>query len=47
MRKAYDEHGEHFGGDTADVINIELHKASDYSSIPYVDTDIELTLLVL
>ena len=43
MRKAYDEVGEHFGGDTADVIKVELHKASDYSSIKYTANNVGLS----
>jgi len=43
MRKTHDAFGEHFGGDTADVINVELHKASDYSTIKYSATHIGLS----
>jgi hypothetical protein len=42
MRKAQDEWGDHFSGDTADIVNVELHKASDYSSIKYVAPNIGL-----
>ena len=42
MRKAYDELGERFAGDTADVINVELHNVSDYSSVNYIVNNIGL-----
>ena len=43
MRKAFDAYGEHFAGDTADVIGVELHTAADYSIIKYVASDIGLS----
>ncbi|MHC1776257.1 MAG: hypothetical protein AB9834_12700 [Lentimicrobium sp.] len=42
MRQATDENGPHFGTGIADHITVELHSASDYSSIVYTIDDVEL-----
>ena len=43
LRTASDEFGFHFQGDTADLINVSLHKASDYSIIKYQATNVKLS----
>jgi hypothetical protein len=35
MNKAQDEAGDHFPGNTADEISVELHRSTDYSTIDY------------
>lgn len=35
MNKAQDEYGDHFPGNTADQVTVELHDASNYSNIIY------------
>ncbi len=42
MRKAQDQYGDHFTGNTADVITIELHNAADYGTIEYIASGINL-----
>ena len=43
MRKAQDESGNHFTGNTADHITVELHNSATYSTIEYAATDIALS----
>jgi hypothetical protein len=42
MNKAQDEFGDHFTGDIADLITIELHDAANYLNILYTATNVEL-----
>jgi hypothetical protein len=44
MRKAQDESGDHFPGTIADQVTIELHNASDYSSILYTVPNVNLSI---
>lgn len=43
MIKAQDESGDHFSGDTADLIRIELHAAGNYGTIVYGASDVALS----
>ena len=43
MRKAADGYGDHFAGDTADVIHVELHPAMDYSTVKYSRDNVALS----
>jgi hypothetical protein len=49
MRKAQDEFGDHFNlpiypANTADLVNVELHNASDYSSIAFTFSNLNLSI---
>jgi hypothetical protein len=43
MRKAQNEFGDQFGGNTADQIDIELHNSANYSNIVFTANDINLS----
>jgi hypothetical protein len=43
MVKAQDENGDHFGGNIADEVTLELHNTSDYANIVYTKTLVDLT----
>lgn len=42
MNKAQDENGEHFAGNVADQVTIELHNAANYSVIEYSAANVDL-----
>lgn len=44
MNKAQDESGNHYAGDTADLLTVELHDASDYALIVYADPTVSLSV---
>ena len=44
MHKAQDEYGEHFPGNTADQVTVELHKATNYSIIEYSVDSVNLSI---
>ncbi len=45
LRQAYDDMGPHFGAGIADLINVELHNAANYSIIEHTAPSVELSTL--
>jgi hypothetical protein len=43
MNQAYDEFGPHFGPGIADQVNVELHNATNYSTIEYSVNNVDLS----
>ena len=43
MHKAQDEFGDHFPGNTADQVTVELHNATNYSTIEYTSGPVNLS----
>jgi trimeric autotransporter adhesin len=43
MNKAQDENGDHFAGNTADQITVELHNSGNYGTLEYTSAGVNLT----
>ena len=43
MNQAFDDMGPHFGGDTADLVTVELHNTANYFIVEHTINDVKLS----